>query len=255
MKNNLFRNIIALLIILLGISLILSNIGLVDWGFSEAWYFIYPIFFLLLGLKWCFDALRGKGGWISGSFFVIFGSLLLADRFQYIDFKVWDIYKLWPLLIIYIGFSFLTPGDKRNSKFKIIFDSDDFPNSETMYGKHKKFVIGDHKFNTPNWKVEPMELWNAVGDYHIDFTKAFIPDKHIPIRIHGWAGDIQILMPENIAFAVKAEVKAGEINVFEQESEGVQRSLIYQTNDYEQATRKLTLDLKLKAGSIRINKV
>ncbi|CQR47031.1 hypothetical protein BN1058_01320 [Paraliobacillus sp. PM-2] len=255
MKNNLFRNIVALLIILLGISLILSNIGLVDWGFSEAWYFIYPIFFLLLGLKWFFDALRGKGGWISGSFFIVFGGLLIADRFDYIAFRIWDIYKLWPLLIVYIGFSFLNPSDKKKNKFKIIFDSDDYPNGEKMYGKNKKFVIGDHKFNAPNWKVEPMELRNAVGDYHIDFTKAFIPDKHIPIRIHGWAGDIQILMPENVEFAVMAEVKAGEINVFGQEAEGIQRSLTYQTDYYDHATRKLTLDLKLKAGSIRIDKV
>lgn len=255
MKNNFFRSIIALLVILLGISLILSNIGLVDWGFSEAWYFIYPVFLVLLGLKWCLDALKGRGGWISGSFFIIFGGLLVTDRLGYIDFDFWDIIKLWPLLIVYLGFSFFNTSKDKKKKFQLIYDSNGHQDSEPMYRHGKKFLIGDHTFNTPNWQVEPMEVWNAVGDYHIDFTKAFISDKEIPIRIHGWAGDIQILMPENVDFAVQAEVKAGDIIILDQHTEGIQRKLVYQTENYQNATRKLTLDLKLKAGSIRIDGV
>lgn len=255
MKNNLVRNIIALFIILLGVSLILTNIGILDWGFAEAWFFIYPIFFVLLGGKWCFDGIRGKGGWISGSFFLIFGGLLLADRLDYITFTFWDVFKLWPLLIVYIGFSFLKPKKKKN-KFKVIFDSDDHKQSEAMYSGKQKFMIGDHKFNTPNWKVEPMEMWNAIGDYHIDFTKAFIADKNIPIRIHGLIGDIQILVPENVEFAVNAEVNTGDITLFDQDvSEGFNRSFAYETENYQTVTRKLTMDLKLRIGSIRIDKV
>ncbi|GGM25398.1 hypothetical protein GCM10011351_08860 [Paraliobacillus quinghaiensis] len=255
MKNSFLRNIVALSIILLGVALVLTNIGLVSLEFAEAWYYIYPTFFVLLGMKWCWDGFRGQGGFTSGSFLVIFGSLLLMDRFDKIDFTFWDVYKLWPLLIIYVGFTIFGTSNKKKKKFQVLFDSDDYKESESMYGKNQKFMIGDHKFNTPNWKVEPMGIWNAVGDYHIDFTKAFIPDKEIPIRIHGWAGDIQILMPENIEFAVEAEVKAGDIIVFEQTSEGIQRNLSYETPGYSEATRKLTLNLKLKAGSIRIDKV
>ncbi len=258
MKNNFFRNILAIIVILLGIALILTNIDVVTWEFAETWYYIYPAFLIILGIKCCWDGLKGQGGIKSGSFLVIFGSLLLLDRFELINFTFWDFYRLWPLLIVYIGFSFLgTPNKKKKKKnFQIIFDSDDHKNSETMYtGKKQKFMIGDHKFNTPNWKVEPMELWNAVGDYHIDFTKAFIPDKNVPIQIHGWAGDIQILMPENIEFSVEAEVKAGDIIVFDQTSEGIGRHLSYESENYQEATRKLTMDFKLKAGSIRIDRV
>lgn len=258
MKNNFFRNILAISVILVGIALILVNIGLVSWEITQAWHYIYPTLFIILGLKWCWDGTRGRGGFTSGSFLVIFGSLLLMGLFRVITFTFWDFYMLWPLLIVYIGFSFLgiSKGKYKKKKFQFIFDSDDHKNSESVYqGKKNKFMIGDHKYNTPNWKVEPLELWIAVGSYHIDFTKAFIPDKDIPIQIHGWAGDIKILMPENIEFSVIAEVKAGDIVVFEQVSEGVHRHLSYQTTHYQEATRKLTMDFKLKAGSIRIDRV
>ncbi|MRH44141.1 hypothetical protein GH741_15980 [Aquibacillus halophilus] len=257
MKNNFLRNIVAIIIILLGIALVLINVGVVSWELTEAWNYIYPAFFVLLGFKWLWDGFKGKGGLWAGSFFVIFGGLLLLDRFNIIVFNFWDIYKLWPLLIVYLGFSIFGTSNKRNKqkKFQFIFDSDDHKDSEKMYGKKQKFAIGDHKFNTPNWKVEPMELWNAVGDYHIDFTKAFIPDKEIPVSIQGWAGDIRILMPENVEFSLEAHVKAGDINVFGQSADGINRELTYVTPNYDESTRKLNIYLNLKAGSIRVDKV
>ncbi|MDL4842768.1 cell wall-active antibiotics response protein LiaF [Aquibacillus rhizosphaerae] len=256
-KKNFMRNIVAIIIILLGTALVLINVGLVSWEFAEAWLYVYPAFFILLGCKWFFDGLKGKGGLWTGSFLTVFGGLLLMDRFELLEFKFMDIYKLWPLLIVYLGFSLFGSSNKRKKKktFQFIFDSDDHKDSEKMYGKKQKFVVGDHKFNTPNWKVEPLELWNAVGDYHIDFTKAFIPDKEIPIRIQGWAGDVRILMPENIDFSLEAHVKAGDINVFGQSAEGINRTLTFVTPNYEVATRKLTIYLSLKAGSIRVDKV
>ncbi|MBM7571461.1 cell wall-active antibiotics response protein LiaF [Aquibacillus albus] len=257
MKNNFLRNIIAIIIILLGIALVLTNVGVVTWEFAEAWFYIYPAFFVLLGCKWLWEGFKGKGGLSAGSFLVIFGGLILLDRFDILRFNFWDIYKLWPLLIVYIGFNLFGSSDKKQKqkKFQFIFDSDDYKKTEKVYGKKQKFAIGDHKFNTPNWKVEPMELWNAVGDYHIDFTKAFIPDKEIPISIQGWAGDIRILMPENVDFSLEAHVKAGDIYVLGQSAEGINREITYVTPNYADSTRKLNMYLNLKAGSIRVDRV
>ncbi|WP_186579144.1 cell wall-active antibiotics response protein LiaF [Aquibacillus kalidii] len=256
-KNSFFRNTAAIIIILLGIVLVLTNVGVVTWEFTEAWLYIYPAFFVILGLKWMIDGLRGNGGLSSGSFLVIFGTLLLLDRFNLLNFTFWDIFKLWPLLIVYLGFSIFGSSSRRHKKkaFQFIFDSNDSVEKGKMKVKKHKFAVGDHKFNSPNWKVEPMDIWNAVGDYHIDFTKAFIPDKEIPIHIQGWAGDIRVLMPENVEFALEAHVKAGDINVFGENADGINRELTYVTPNYQSATRKLNIYLNLKAGSIRVDKV
>jgi lia operon protein LiaF len=100
-----------------------------------------------------------------------------------------------------------------------------------------------------------MDLRNAAGDYYIDFSKAFIPEKEIPISIHSWAGDVQILLPEHVAFRIDASVKAGEIHVLDQTADGINRSVFYESTDYEDAIRKLDMTIKLKAGSIRVDVV
>jgi len=100
-----------------------------------------------------------------------------------------------------------------------------------------------------------MNLSNLAGDFYLDFTKAFIPEKEIPISISALAGDVRILIPENVAFRVKAKVRAGEINVLGDMVDGINRSIFFETDNYHEAARKLDLTLKLKAGSIRIDNV
>ncbi|WP_077623123.1 cell wall-active antibiotics response protein LiaF [Sediminibacillus massiliensis] len=253
-QNRFFRSVIAITIILLGAALFLANIGLLSWQLNEAWAFIYPAFFVLLGLKWCLGGIKGEGGLAVGSFLVIFGALLLMDRFDLLSFWFWDFYKLWPLLIVYLGFSIFGTSTKRKKNYSFIFDSDKGDKTKTA-GKKQRFPIGDHNFQASNWEVEPMDLWNAVGDYHLDFTKAFIPDKEIPINIRGWAGDIRILMPENVECKIDAHVKAGDIHVFGQNAEGVNKEVFHQTPNYKDATRKLNIQLSLKAGNIRVDRV
>ncbi|MFZ3578681.1 cell wall-active antibiotics response protein LiaF [Virgibacillus sp. DJP39] len=257
MNNRFIRSLIAFSIIIIGVLLVLENLDVINMDMNGIWPYIYSTLFIIFGLKWFVDDLRNDGGnWIFGSFLFVFGSLLVLGELQIINFNFNDVLKLWPLLIVYIGFSIIgKPQRKKNFKFEID-TGDKKDNKVNKQRKHgSRFSIGDHQFTDPNWKVEPMDLYNAAGDYYIDFSKGFIPEKEIPITINSWAGDIQILMPENVACRIDASVKAGEINVMGQTSEGINRKVHYQCEDYEEATRKLTITLKLKAGSVRVDKV
>ncbi|WP_053220422.1 cell wall-active antibiotics response protein LiaF [Virgibacillus senegalensis] len=257
MKNNqIMRSVAAIGIIFFGTALVLANIGIISWDIKEAWLYFYPAFFVVLGIKWTWDGIKYKSGITLGSFLVIFGGLLLLDRFGVLFFSFTDVYKLWPLLLVYLGFSIFgnSTKRKRRRKFQFIFDTDDLRGNR-KFPKKQRLAVGEHNFSEPNWRVEPMDLWNAVGDYHIDFTKAFIPDEEIPISIQGWAGDIRVLMPENVELSIEAQVKAGEINVFGMNAEGMNREIFYETPNYKQATRKLDIFLSMKAGSIRVDRV
>ncbi|WP_245799364.1 cell wall-active antibiotics response protein LiaF [Virgibacillus siamensis] len=248
MGGGFLRFLFAVVLILAGAGLVLANIGVMDMNMDNAWLYIYPSIFVLFGLKWMIDKIRQKGGsWIFGSFFFIFGSLLLLDRFDVIAFQFWDVYKLWPLLIIYIGFSFI----RKPSRIKVTYTSDGNSKGETEYD-NSYFSVGEHDYSQPNWKVEPMNLKSMAGDFYMDFSKAFIPDKETPITIKSLAGDVNILIPENIAFRVDASAKAGDIDVAGQKAEGINRRVRYETDDYATAVKKLDLMINMKAGSIRI---
>lgn len=253
MKNRFFRSIIAMAIILLGVILVLENLGLPTWSIGDWWPYIYPTFFILVGFNWLYKSFKGLNGIWVPLFLIIFGSLLLLDRFDYIIFLFGDVYKLWPLILVFIGLSYL--GIPRKRRMKIFYESNDPKMNVDKNNDREHVVIGDSDYSKTNWKVEPTNIWNIVGDHTMDFTKAFIPDQDTPITIHGLAGDIKIILPEHVDFSVRATVHAGEVFVLDQTSQGIKRTLMYETAGYEEATRKLTFNLKLNAGSIRVDQI
>lgn len=248
MRHGFFRFILALSLIVFGVILILENIGIAPLNMRHAWFIVYPIVFILYGLISIVNRLRYKGGsWVFGSFIFIFGSLLLLDRFDWISFKFMDVFKLWPLLIIYLGILFF------KSPNKMVIYNDKGKKSHSI--KKSGLSVGSYEYKQENWKVQPMYLSNLAGDFYFDFTKAFIPEKETAITISTLAGDVHILMPENVDFRVEASVKAGDIDIIGQSAEGMNRSLTYETEHYNQAVRRLNFTLKLKAGSIRIDRI
>lgn len=254
MKTGMTRYLIAILLIGFGTLLILDNIGFLETDLKHAWHIVYPVLFLFIGLKLLFNYFKWGGlGWIFGSFFVIFGSLLLLGQFGAIDYHFKDIFKLWPLLIVYIGFSIVGKSQSSKSRVEISHGDKGYHNKHAAwkYG----FSVGNYEYKQPNWKLEPINLNKTAGNFFIDFTKAFIPQENVPVSIYSLAGDVQMLLPENIEFSIEATVKTGEINVLGQTADGINRQIIYKSDGYDEAEQKLTLHVDLKAGSIRLDRV
>lgn len=244
--------VVAIIFISIGATLVLGNIGVIDVNVNNAWLYIYPILLIIIGVKWMTNRIRHRGGsWVFGSFFFIFGALLLIDRFDIITFHFGDVFKLWPLLIIYIGFSFI--GSTRG--YKRTFKHHQRKYKRKNFGVFDFLSVGEEEYNQPNWKVEPMNLRNMAGDFYLDFSKAFIPEEEIPITINSLAADVHIIVPENVTFRAEASVKAGDIDIIGQQKDGVSQFITYETPDYEQAVQKLDLLIKLQAGSIKVVKV
>src|SRR5690625_6838985 len=87
MGKRFFRSIIAIAIILLGVVLVLENLDLVEWSLIDWWPYIYPVFFILVGLKWFYQAFKGQNGFWTLVFLIIFGLLLFLCQFNYLTFE------------------------------------------------------------------------------------------------------------------------------------------------------------------------
>lgn len=138
------RYFIAITLIGIGTMLVLDNLGIIDSDIKELWYYIYPVFLMVIGITFIFRYVkRGGAGWIFGPFLLIFGILLLLGKLQVIDYRFSDIFKLWPLLFIYIGFSLIGKTNKRNKKASFLkndhsqFDSESYDTC---------FSAGDHEY-------------------------------------------------------------------------------------------------------------
>lgn len=241
----------AFLLVLFGGVLLLSNFNIISLEMRWTWVNIYPVILLIIGVKIWWDALFRKGGsWIAGSFLTIFSGLLLLDRAGGFTFSFGDVWQLWPLLFIYIGFGIFF--GRNRSKVQVEYGTG---GTSFKKSRSKHMLVGSHSFKEDNWKVEPMDLWNGVGDYRFDFTRAFIPDQDTPIVVRGWVGDVKMFVPKHVPFKVDAHVRTGDIRVANNKAEGMHRSLQYETEDYSSATRRLTISVDLRVGSIRIEQV
>ena len=249
MRPGLLRYFVAIVLIGIGVFLVLDNLDIIDSNFGELWHYIYPTFFIVLGFRTMvrFFKKGGGSGWIGGSFLIIYGTFLILGRLEFttFEFGFWDVFKLWPLLIVYFGFS-LVSKTFRGFKVQVYKDDKKYDSEDRKWGTFTS--VGSYSFEKENWRAKPMNVFNAAGDYFFDFTKAFIPDENIPITIKGWAGEVRMLIPENIPCQIKAKVKAGNVQVFGESSDGIDRSVFYESPDYETATQKLTMDLDFKAG-------
>ncbi|MBE4906815.1 cell wall-active antibiotics response protein [Bacillus luteolus] len=231
----------ALLLILFGILLLLVNIDVISLEINNLFVTFYPVLFLIVGFKWLVESILSKGqkGWFGGFFLLLFGTLLALDRLGYITFTFWDVWKLWPVLLIYLGM-------KLFSKEKSVSIS---------FAKKDSVAIGDYVSNSENWSLEDKNIKLGIGDVHLDFSKAFIPDKETKIDISGWVGDVTLLVPEDLAIKVEATVKTGSIEIFDNDSDGLNRSYSYKSEHYDEETRKLTININLSVGSIQVEKV
>lgn len=281
--RNFILAIVGLVVVTFGVTLVLENLNVIDFSAGEIWLYGYPTFFVLYGIKLMIDRLRKKGGsFVIGSFLFVFGSLILLGRFDLVEFAFKDIYKLWPMIIVYIGIAILKRMGKKNhyhtyTKYYHVhdedrdrkkeeanqnnhedstrFDSHEYNGNDKYHEKTSFFSIGDYNYSSENWLVTPLNLKSMAGDYYFDFTKAFIPEKHLPISIKSQAGDVHMIIPKHVEFRVYAVVKAGDIDIVNQSVSGINRSLKYETENYDTSVQKLDIYISLAAGAVRIDHI
>lgn len=241
--------LLAVILIGIGGVLLLSNINVIELEYSLTWQNIYPLLLVGLGVKVWFSALRkADGSWVIGSLLTIIGSLLVLDRLEVLDFTIGDTLQLWPLLFIYIGFRLFSKGTKGRSGKKSRRST-----KKPLPKKGSRLSIGSVEYKQPNWKVEPMDLSITVGELYFDFTRAFIPETDTPISVHGWIGDITMVIPKSVPFRVEAYIKTGDITISGENASGLNREMVFESEDYHSSTRRLTLFIDLKVGSIQLD--
>ncbi|MGA9225156.1 MAG: cell wall-active antibiotics response protein LiaF [Mesobacillus sp.] len=252
----------AVLLSGLGIILLLVNIGVISLEIKELFVVSYPFVLFVYGCVELINSfMHKKRHYAWSSFILIFSALLILDRLGVLAFQFLDVWKLWPVLLTYFGISMLF----NKNKMKVSFNTD-FPlekEGEDTAGYHdsaslkriRGISVGDVTFKKQNWAVEPIDLFNMVGDYFIDFSKGFIPEKETPVKVKGWIGDVKMIIPEDVPVMINAAVSVGELKVFDYAPDQIKHTFTYKSDNYDDAVRKLNITVELKVGSIRIDRV
>jgi lia operon protein LiaF len=159
----------SMILLLAGIVLLLLNICVISLEITQIFVNIIPILLVLTGLKWTVDGFLRKsfGKLFLGLFSLVYGSLIILDEWDKLEFEYRSWWKLWPLFIISIAIS--RTAFKRSTKLTVMNVSSQLDSSagfeagenfkEKLRNKiNKNFIVGEVKLSEPNWSLEPMEF-------------------------------------------------------------------------------------------------
>jgi len=113
------------------------------------------------------------------------------------------------------------------------------------------YLFGDVK-RSGNWVVTDEEFWLLFGDTKLDFTQAQLPVGETTIRINGFIGDVDVVVPPDVGVAVSA---SGFIVDVRTPTDKIDRflSLAGTTSpNYATAERKLHLNTIFFIGDIDV---
>ncbi len=164
--------------------------------------------------------MQNRGQLIAGSFLILFGGGLLLASILRINF--WAI--CFPLGLILLGLFFLVA---RQPVIGVTSNS----------GVH---FVGDI-IRSGEFPVKNEEFSLFAGDVRLDMSRAQFPAGETTIRVNGFVGDIDVIVPADVAVSLSS---TGFITDTELNAQRVERFLSNAqliTSDYATAERKLRL--------------
>ena len=179
-KNN-QSNWVGIILIIVGFLFILDTFDIMEFGgiISDWW----PAIFIIIGLIKLKGQDRG-----SGLVFILIGTLLLLTIHDVVEWN--SIWRLWPLILIFIGLSMIFKGRRTNwTMSNETTSGDDYIHSNAVFGG------SEHTVTSQNFRGgETMALFGGV---ELDMRQANISDEGCKIHATALFGGVEIIAPDD----------------------------------------------------------
>ncbi|CAG0986860.1 Protein LiaF [Anaerolineae bacterium] len=165
---------------------------------------------------------------------IVLGLLLLAGNFGIFLFR-WDM--LWPLMLILFGIWFI---------YRAFVPREHFHDVDVFAG------VGESRPNLTGKEIHQEEFSHGIGEFNLDLTRATIPDGESTVKVSNGMGELNVIVPRDLAVRVQANSGMGDVELFDQRESGISPHLGFQSDDYATASRKLNLQANVGMGKVRV---
>lgn len=174
--------------------------------------------------------MKNRGILVLAFILISAGVLLLLSNLFHIN--AWAI--LFPLLLIAAGlWAIFRPkfgGENANIDFTL---------------------LGDMR-RRPTGLLQNKEYWLIIGDLDMDLTSVEIPQGETTVRVVGFVGDLNFILPTDAAISMTAGAIAVDAKIDGHKQEGVFTPVKYETPGYTQADRRLRLDISMFVADVSL---
>jgi len=177
--------------------------------------------------------MHNRGQYHIGIVLIIIGLLFLIGRM--LDVNVWSV--IWPLGLIGLG-AWLLLRQKHVG-------------SETSVSQ--RFLGDIHREGA--WHVTDEEIRIFIGDVDLDMAQADISTGETNIRIFGFIGDVDILVPKSVGVSISSTGFITDAKVLGQKEEKFLTPLRITSNGYEKAKTKIRLETTFFIGDLTVKQV
>ncbi|MFN7251802.1 MAG: cell wall-active antibiotics response protein LiaF [Anaerobacillus sp.] len=268
------KKMIGLLILTLGLLFLLSNLGVVELNIGTFISTFWPLIIIYLGLRQVFRGViyfgrkLRDGQWrfnkvFWGMFILAIGIVLQGNKLDYFSISSGQFWSwTWPVFIIYFGLSIIF---NRGSDLIVVdlsnkYDGEDRKEflankKRSSFSSVNKTLIGDIHLGKTPWQIEDLETWVGIGDISVDLSTAMLKDGENRIEFSGVIGDVKILVPDSLPVKINAEVKLGDVKIFENKQSGTSRFVSYESENFSVADKKVSIFIKLSIGDVKVKRV
>lgn len=131
-----------------------------------------------------------------------------------------------------------------------------YVNSKQMLPKpdhiQKQAVLHSLKREHEQYELSHMSVWSVINEVTLDLSYALLEKNEITITLHGLIGDIDIIVPKDMAIKVDAELWIGEIEIDGNKESGTMCRVIWCSPDYEHHDMKVNLVCSFIVGDIQV---
>lgn len=186
-----------------------------------------------------------------GGILILVGVLFILRNARIVSFD-FIFENFWPLLLIAIGVLVIYSSSKKRQS----------TGSHTTFGDRSEYLTDDyisasHTFGDLNVSLDSQKfkggrLQTTFGELHTNLTKVKLNEGQNVLNLNVTFGDIEVTVPRDLPIRVSASNVAGDIKLFDQKWDGLNKRASWQSEDYESASAKLDIICNIVFGDIKV---
>lgn len=192
------------IIVLVGLGLLLDNLGIVR--IHDVWRF-WPVVLVIWGVSRLLES-RSAAGYVWGGLVALVGAVFLLDNFHILIFEFEPFDLIWPLLIIGFGVSLLLKAMDRRRYLDGVP-----PSTGSDLGHWVIFSGVKRRIETQDFKGG--DIVAIFGGVNIDLRRANIAGDRAVIDVNALFGGVDIRVPDTWRVSIKG---MGIFGAFEDKS-------------------------------------